>query len=67
MYQLYCQCMQKQNAIKNAWYNSLKKLDRDDGPAIVYENGDTEYYVNGFLMRRVIFSKSRKNKNKIKN
>lgn len=39
--------------VKKAWYNKLKRLDRDDGPALVYADGTQEFYINGFLMKRM--------------
>ena len=29
------------------WYNEKGKLHREDGPAVVWPNGDTYWYLNG--------------------
>jgi hypothetical protein len=31
------------------WYNEKGELHRDDGPAIIYPNGDKYFYQNGKL------------------
>lgn len=34
-----------------AYYYKEKKLHREDGPAVEYDNGDHEWWVNGKLHR----------------
>jgi len=36
-----------ENIVGNVFYNNGKDIHREDGPAIIWSNGDKEWWLNG--------------------
>ena len=35
------------NSLNQRWLDSLQRYHREDGPAVIYENGDKAWYLHG--------------------